>query len=864
MFEYLRQHAIENVWCHPEQDNQVILAAKRITPEKGVFFQYPVMSRTISLPTPNKTYHLFQVGQVMPEILGLLPIRPMWAKVGWKTLQEAVKTLPVYCDAYVDRGVKLALFNTYCLYTSERALIFAVEEHPKMPVLFSAETVYFRFYTNAYYESILGANQPKKTETQGRIVQDNTQIVALQNQVITHRAMHGAVLCFVNGHLVDNIDLVTTKPGDLAEFVYDASIKRIVDLKIGELRSFLSDLDGNFKYLLHYPYEGEEVIDYLDDVDVYIIHKTGNRCQGRFYHRNRPEAIRMVTHRDYSLTVDYVRNIGHDYLQWKGLPLSEYENLYIRLYVRDSGLVRPLVFDHHRIFELYKLNDEDIVDAMIGTVAEVELWRAPVLEQNGYTRLMRSNYTDININLIEEAYGYNAIAKLLGDGPVRTQVLSGSSHTARLPIGAYQVSTVYEYDQHGNLLLWRNHQNSTTYYPTSPLTRRVEPVIGRGQHEDLAIYGQNHLPIPDGFSYRVYMCYLVGGVPNQQWRDITDGPLYHIHNNTLVWNDLELDQWLMIRSDETFLAYEFDLEAVAGTFHFALSEYVDGELYRLQVPPGDLDLWLNGKSLIKGLDYVIHFPEVHIVSKTHLMQPAGSSLQRVTVRGRGFAKSDLSMESSGDYGFIEHGLLSNNDQFDLRDDKVLRITVGGQLKLRDEVQFSEEHSGVSVVNALNGTPYQVKDVVVPLRGFTAEETYRLREEALVFDAEVKAYLTQKLPQPPREAVSAIPNRYPLLSPFFSHIVNDLQSGRINSSVLNSTLTDQDIMALCEEYEPLLDFDPINAALAFDHRYVVVHPHQLNNTIGLDIAAYRFLQRVAGIYGQGLIKLNHFINITTGA
>jgi hypothetical protein len=50
-----------------------------------------------------------------------------------------------------------------------------------------------------------------------------------------------------------------------------------------------------------------------------------------------------------------------------------------------------------------------------------------------------------------------------------------------------------------------------------------------------------------------------------------------------------------------------------------------------------------------------------------------------------------------------HGVLSNNNKYDIRDDKVLRITVDGKLKTRADMIFSEFHSGISVIDPFSSS-----------------------------------------------------------------------------------------------------------------------------------------------------------------
>lgn len=859
--DYLIKHAVDNVWCHPDQDDQVILAVKRISLPAGVIGSAQVMTRRVKLPQSNKIYHLFQIGQVLPEVIGLLDIRPLWGQTTWVKFTDAINTKPLYCDIYTDDGVQISLFSSYYLYTSERALIVAIEDTAKLPVNFREEQIYLRLYTNAFFNSTAAQALEKLTVAEGKVVQSSAEIIAMQSSIMQFASKPGAVMSFLNGNLVKNITPITASLGDHAEYVYDASVKRIVDIPIARMQSFLSLLDDCHKYLVHYQGGGDQVIDYMDDIDFYIVHKSGDKEFGRYYHRNRLKSVRMVTHRDYSLAVDHVRDIGLRLLSDLGKDSSEYPSLVVRLYIRNSGLVRPLVFEHNRVFELYKMKDEDVLDAMIGTVVRVPVWRVENLESSAYTELMRTKYKSITREMVEGAYGYSAISKLLGDGPIKTSVQTGTLHSAELPYGARTMSTVYEYSADGKLNGSYAHNDGTVYYVKNGQSRLVEPVLGTGTHDDVAIYADDDILLEAPYSYRVYMCYKEAGIPSGDWRDITDSDLYRVENSRVKWSGTETDQHLMVKSDKKFLAYSFTQRSSNGTLFFDLTERVGGVVRQLQVPPGDLDIWINGNLAIMGLDYLVKFPTVHIVNRRFLIQPFDSALQSITVRGRGFCKPDLSFESKQDYGFIEHGVLSNNNRFDLRDDKVLRIVCGGSLKHRSDVLFSETTSGVSITNALNGTPYQVKMVTVPLRGHTDQETYEMRREAVEIDDEISAFLTTKIPQPERDAVSAIPTRWPVFSPFLASIIYGLQMNHFDHDRLRENLDRNDVEEMCQPYVHFLETDPLNPDLNYDPNYTVVHATGLNRVVQLDLYKYKFLQMVVAYYGRGLVSIDSAVSIS---
>ena len=548
-----------------------------------------------------------------------------------------------------------------------------------------------------------------------------------------------------------------------------------------------------------------------------------------------------------------------------GSPIPDIRSFSIEVTIRNSGYYRPLVFDDSRIFELYKLNDEKILQAMIGVNSSLAVWRAENLESNAYTRLMRAKTPSLAMSLVQDAYGYNAISKIVGDTPNFTELDSGRQK-ALVSVGLRENSTAFEYDVEGTLLGFYDHPLGSEYLCQSGKARLVEMISGKGSYRPDLIFGSDNVQLPLYFNYRVYMCFLNNGISNDVWRDITGTEQYRVENNVLKWNNLQYGQFLMIVTDKDFLCYETEVLSINGTISLIVTQEEDRgngfEIYPMHVSRGELDVFLNGKSLIKGLDYIVQYPKIHIVNRTHLNHPTVTQNQKVIVRFTGFCKKDLSFEEVDDYGFIKHGYLSNNNRFDIHDDKVLRITIDGSVKHRSSLLLSEEHDGISIVNSENGKPYQIKDVVVPLKQLVDENTYTLRAKSIVIDEAVSNYMTIKLPQPDRGDLMAIPSLYPVVSTFFSRIINALQNLEIPTSVVTSNLGDQDIVNICAPYEELLEFDPINPSKGYDFNFVQAAPHHSNAVITVTISQYRLLARIVKLYGQDRIDITSYVNFST--
>lgn len=863
MERYLIDYARAKTWCSPDQDYKAIFQAARITPILGQKKIFRLMDRKLSLPTTDSFYHVYQIGSLHPGILKLLYTIPEWVGDQWFNLADVISSTKLYAAVYSATGVMIPRFKVYYMYSRDKDLIFAVQIDKNIPIDMDNEPLYFRFYTNAYYSRPAGDASAAYLHCEGGNPINTEAILQLQSTYLKYKALPGYTWVYKNGFAINKLDVSVVSPKDTIEIVYDGSVKNVVTLTVGDLSTFRSIKDAKYKYLVHFPDDGSRVIDFHDDIEIDILAPTpyGN-TKGIYYHRNNPDSHRMVTHRDYSIVVDYLVTIAKYLSDHSDAMTADSQQMKIEMKIRNSGDSRELIYDDSRIFELYKLPDAKLLDAMRGVNSTVDFWKAENLENNDYTKLMGVAYSEITPALITSAMGYNSMSKVVGDTPEKLTLNNGQYMTS-VPRGLYENSTVYEYDSKGILLEVHYHATGSDYIANNPLTRMIEVISGKGEYQTDSVLGTDNIPLPTYNNYRVYMCHIYSGIPDNKWQDVTGTNLYSVVNGKLVWANTEPDQYLLVKTDAYFHDYDIDLSMVDGSFYFTLSEETlrDGKVTNstMIVPPGEMELFLNGHPLIQDLDYIVNFPMVHIVGKDYLIQPADSSVQKVHVRATGFCNNDLTMLGNGDRGFIQHGVLSNNNRFDIRDDKVLRIVVNGALKSRDDLIFSELHQGVSIVNALNGQPYQVKDIIVPLKDLSDDNTYDLRAKSILKDTAVSDYMTLMLPQPDRPAKSAIQRLYPVVSPFISRVLYSLKNGYITDSQISGRYQDSDVMEICKPYEPWLAFDPLRTSIDLDRSYTVVAPHFNSTVVKLTFYQYKFLQNVVRIYGNGIINISGYVN-----
>jgi hypothetical protein len=186
------------------------------------------------------------------------------------------------------------------------------------------------------------------------------------------------------------------------------------------------------------------------------------------------------------------------------------------------------------------------------------------------------------------------------------------------------------------------------------------------------------------------------------------------------------------------------------------------------------------------------------------------------------------------------------------------VIIGGKLYTKSELIFSENHTGISIVDPSNGLPYMIKDMLVPVKPYTVVDMYDLRQASKDVDKIVSDYLTLKLPQPPRGDVMAIPTKYHVYSPFMNTLITDIRSGTLNLPTRIGGFSKQEIIDLCKNYEYILKFDPIKSPYVQDERFVAVDPHGYPTVVSVSANAYRFLNKVVEIYCDGRIVLSPFL------
>lgn len=845
--DFLVDHAYRNVWCAPGQDRQHIVGPARMTQPWGVIGSMRIGMRGYNLPTPSDWYHVFMIGDLPPILVGMDQVVDKWVSARAHCVATSLLV-----DIYFNDGVHFPLHRAYFLYTSKGALVVALK---KTDIIKKMDTVqpWVRWRSNAWFDSAEANIQPNTgIEVDGLTYGDVNEFNLFQNRWRLAQTKQGYAWAFVNGRRVRDINTATAKPGDICEYVRDASVKEVKQMKLTDLPTFDSIRDNQNKFLLPRPGLGD-VIDFEDDVDLYLLRYTKPALYtGIYVHQNQEDAIRMVTHRDYATPTAYLHGLVNDNFGWRWS-----DDLRIEVIVRHSGFRRDLIDEAHRIKELFKLPEDLRLKAMIGVDSEVSVWRAAELENSPYLRIMEASYDGLDRQIVEDAYGYNAISRLIGDTPVRLDV---NAKWVDLPFSLYARSTVLEYDELGTLLGWYQHDISIQYPVRNATCRYIEAYIGRGGVGLSTIYGKKTAELVDGVDYRFYLCTIWNGEPRDDWKDVTgDDTKYEIVDGVLTWLIDTTKYYTAVRGDRDFLMYELDLDYRDDliTLTVRADEVVKGAVATsgvMDIPPGEIMLWVNKRPVIENIDYYVKWPEICIVNKAYLVE---GPIQNVVLMARGFPNADFERDTPSDVGFVAYGKISHNARFNIRDDKVCRIVAGGQLYTRDEVAFSEDQGGE--LDAPNGSPYAVYNPIIPMAGVTNTETYALRAKAQLIDDEIEDYLTQKLPEPVEPNPNPIPAWYPVFSPFCAKLIYDMLYGVLPMDEFKGDYTLAFVKQRLQGYDWILPYDPaLDANL--DSRYVVIHPHPEQGVIELNVYQYRLLDRAIQVFLNNNVQFNRTVVI----
>lgn len=866
---FLIDKALMNIWAGPRQDTQSIVKPMRITQPNGAWNKVDVGRDTYVLPESGVRFHVYQIGQLYPILMGLFPIQDHWV-----TLAENCEKEKMMVNLYNNKGIELPRFDTWYLVTPDRNLLIAVKEHSTIDIDLKVEPIFMRVYSNAFFHGSRFNTQEHYIKVFGKKIKSNEDIVTLKDKYEEYRnpSLNIPIL-YINGRKANILNLYTVNRGDIVEFIVDTSIYRYVEFPIKSLKTFDSLRDLKRKYLLHYKTKAKpsDQLDYHDDIDFYIIRKDPEGVNpsytGFYFHKNQEDAVRNVTHRDYSICVPYVTRYTE-----QDIPYYSEDNTltgwYVQMYVRYSGWDRSLPSIHNRVKELYKLPDQNIFNALLGIDSQVPEWRADNLENSDYLSVMMSPDYNLDQTQVENAWGYNAVTKMTADTPMKVEMYSGRK-VAHLPLLLRRDATGFEYDKNGVLIGWHPHLFGDRYICRHEETELVEMVNGIGSSSLDDNYNRPTIPYNKKLVYRLFKQEKdpISGL--KEWVEAVKDVDY-IFDESI--GETGAYQWLLnyddyntiCRSDRQMLVIEQEHFMGDGLIYFPLM-YASTrggveDYYKLEIPMGELDVFLNGYSLVENVDYYVDYPNICIVNKKFLKDP-NTETQKVLVRAYGMTEvREFQRNEKEEAGFVQYGTLSRNNRFDIRDDRVMRINVAGRLFHRDDLGFSEDNTEIRVEGVPNGAPYEIKDIIVQLRNVVTQDHKAYRERSLDLNNRISDYMTQFIKDAEKTTPDPIPEYWPVYSPFCVKVMSDLVNRVIDNKKIRDRYDDNYILSVTKPYQYLLKVDPTQEDTLYHDEFVKVHPTHLMTVVDVDPWQYKFMERLVKLMLHDRVDLSQFVRM----
>lgn len=823
LFNPLVDYVKQRIWQQPQFDGQYQCKLVRISPEIGNVNFFNFMHRYFFLPTKYDFYDVYSLaGFDMGYYNYYNHVNRKNPYNSWVNGNDFAQIRGVGLEFYKDDGKLFPRDQVYFLQTYDNIQLVAFKKTDRFHL-----GVNDPFFMHTYVKSVnvIDDNENQLSFNYKSIVYNiPNDLVVINNFYNKMLLLPGKTQIFVNGVQYPIIPIANDLTiGDIIEIAYDPTIYLVERYQYSTLKDYYSELDSLRKVILHPPKADDAgddpfTVRYFDDCQFYV---ENNEGFGVYINRNNIANIRQLTHRDYGVSGLAIEGPTQHNPIFNGD-----ENLYITVYYRLSQLKTILPYEANRIYYLYKLNDGQIVNALTGVNSTVPEWSAVNLEKSNTINIMGKIYCDdFTRDESAIALGYNAMTQVVSNSPIKVKEDDFTGLGFPVDKSFYKNATFYEYDENGLLLSWIAKENNLNYKPTNTNCKLVQILAGLGNKDDVSyIVGNENVTLVALNSYRVYKAGKdIDGKPIGAWVDITgDNSQYTVDENGVLRYIFPQSQHIgCVLFDDKFLSYDFTLNHQDHSLTFALTHVWQAGGIPLPFCPAQIQVVMNGHPLIRNVDYVMEYPNFYINNRKFIQQGA----QNFTVYAYGLHDKEDDTLPSSEIGFVANGAIGWNHRYNLRQDRVTQLIVGGAMMDVNDVKHMEDFDGnVDIPNALNGLPYEVKHILQSNRYVHCFDNYYLFNESRQSDERVSNYLTEyALPAYP-EYVPNIQEKYTLYSPFLNIITNLLLLGVITLPDLDpdSVYSNQTIMELTKNYQFYINYDPAN--LDYDLRYFEIAPY----------------------------------------
>lgn len=846
----LSRFAVKEMYANPGTARQFQLKLTQTSPDVGYIKSFQLMGRYYSTPTAKDFYLVFNMSGFDGSTWNLHELMNRRDPVNkWINVAQVCKDRGMIIDIYGNDGRIFPRDKCWIMSTYDGQHLLAIKKIQSMKHTWQ-EPCYFHCYTiqTELYDPVsnpLSEEWPRFTSNNGNTVEEKDRMKIVYAD---YKRRPGLTSIYLNGYLWNDFPTEEEMLGaEVIEITNDPSVYKTESYRVSELEHFFSKRDSTRKFILHpKKVEGDFTYRYVTDVAFYL---TDAKGRGVYLYRNRESNFRQLTHCDFAVNCTLVEDMGNSD------ELIKNEDRSIRLIYRKNDYAQDMQYEAGGVRWLYRMDDQGILGAMIGINSTMQEWRAENLENSETNLYLFRDYMDLTHEQAVKAVGYNRATQVLAGTPISRNPADG--YTLDVPYSCRDELTMLEYDEEGLFLRMRKFSKVNQVLPSDDC-HLVEFYPGKpGQRIHLEV-GTAPVFLEKNSSPRFfYQKVTVGGELSGKRFRAEEGRDYTFDRELgkVTWTlPTSMYTGIVLYNDQT-LYKEFTLNHIDNSLSFSVThEWVNGGLL-VGMAPANIIVIMNRRSLIENVDYIVDFPNIYIVNHQYLKE-GGNDF--VLYCSEWSPLDDTQPLEQSELGYVTGGVIGHNLRYNLREDRVTRTTIDGKVWDPSKVPTAETTAPSELLSPLNGLPYGVKHMYIPLRDWVDYDMTAGWKEARDQDKRMSDYLTLYVRKPEPEVIPTLMDKYRVFSPFMNSVVNQLLLRVIDLDDLEpgESYTDDYVLRKTAAFQWWLKYDPVN--LNYDIRYFAVFPYVQQERVAVAPKELIFIQRVNELFLQNRVNVNgHF-------
>lgn len=863
--KYLEDYALKRYWANPRLEANLVWNPSKLTsnlPKRGSF---KYQGYSISMPDKNSRWHVYSMHAAnIPSVYFSYNADTLQY---WQKVSDVVTDNNALITFYEDNGLVYPNSLIYIRALYNGLLLFAVYAEDYANLKLRTDKLKVHFYANKSELNVV----VNGIENKG----DST-FTTWWNQMRSYQNLGvGYVSVFVNGLFLKDPSIADIKVGDYVEFTYDSSVLYVNEWELDQLDSFTDDKNPEAlkEYYLLMNWDpsvdgvGEKPysLHYKNDISLYVIEE--NSKKGVRVKAGAGVNLKQLTHQDLALGVEVV-DYYHQQLRDEFISQVSDDNsistsdLKIVSITREDGQEQYWEGDMNRVTELYLLGDKELIsNALLGITATVEEWLAKNLIYNRYITMLECEYGYLDGLTIWDGLGYYACDNVINRMPITQSSLTkpeSTSYTYSHTQREAHVQITYNKDTGKMLEIADYVEVDALSFDSSKGLYEVYIGSFARASDDIDRLNQPTVELTDGVWWHFFVATRNLETNKLDWKEISRyDPLFEQYatidsNNILRWNVDYTTYSTAVRSSDTIylLAEGVSRHVSDCVFQFPTS-----------LPFGETLVILNNRPLVYGVDYIVEWPYIAIVSKKHILETGVNNYVNPYIHARGFPSADGKLVFNGEVGFVEYGLLSVNDRYKLNGWRNYHLSVDGSLKTLENTSWEEDVNRYRVGNSsVNGVPYQISYPFSYTLTTLEEYLYvgsKLEDDEI--DSRVSDCLSSYIPGVNSDTPSTFPEKYELFSPFTHKILMDMKDGKLTFTYSEIAVHGLDV--LLDSYLYLLNVCPTQKDEHIRWDICQVHAHGLNAPMGITADQYRILEAINKHYLKNKVSITQSVRIS---